>query len=250
MDEMLEAEVWSVTQINRNNAVLLRPLGSEMVVPIFIGHPEVHAIILGMGDAKVKRPLTCDVLLTILRRLGLILFRVEIYEIRNDIFYARLLLAGREFSEARPLVIDSRPSDALALAIREKCAVYVSPQVLDQTGIPAEIFIEGAVAPAGMEGPLEPPPASGPAESGSPGGDPGRRLPAEGPAGEPFGDGKTAAGEPRGDLDSLAARRRRLQADLEEAVEKEAYEQAAEIRDLLILLDQQLEQERRGRGAV
>lgn len=256
MDKMLEAEIWSVTQINQGKAVLLRPVGSDLVVPIFIGQLELHAILLGMGDVKVKRPLTCDILLEILRRLGLILFRVEVHEIRNDIFLARLLLAGREFSEAKPLIIDSRPSDAIALAVREKCAVYVSPRVLDQTGIPVEIFIEG-MEPLGFSGDAE---AEGPrAETGEytgkhagdrAGENPGKggrrdRNPEGGGSG--IGSAEAVGGIPPEESPSLSVKRRRLQAELEEAVEREAYERAAEIRDLLILLDQQMEQERRGK---
>jgi bifunctional DNase/RNase len=245
MDEMLEAEIWSVTQINQGKAVLLRPVGSDLVIPVFIGPLELHAILLGMGDVKVKRPLTCDILLELLRRLGLILFRVEVYDIRNDIFLARLLVAGREFSEAKPLIIDSRPSDAIALAVRERCAVYVSPRVLDQTGIPVEIFIEGMEIPepAGGTEAADPRPGAGKdAEDG------GRRE--DNPGGEGSG---AVSGEfpqearPEG-VPPLTIRRRRLQAELEEAVAQEAYERAAEIRDLLILLDQQTEQERRGKG--
>jgi hypothetical protein len=184
--------------------------------------------------------------LEVLRRLGLILFRVEVHEIRNDIFLARLLLAGREFSEAKPLVIDSRPSDAIALAVREKCAVYVSPRVLDQTGIPVEIFIEG-MEPLGFPGGVE---AEGPRvgagyKAGETPGKGGRRN-RNPEGGSPGGlSGEVPGGTPP--EASLAVKRRRLQAELEDAVGREAYERAAEIRDLLILLDQQVEQERRGK---
>ncbi|MDR3248272.1 MAG: bifunctional nuclease family protein [Treponema sp.] len=203
MDEMMEAEIWSIAHIDQGDAVLLRPLGSDTVVPIFIGHSEAQAILLGLGDIKVRRPLTSDFFLEMTHRLRLTLFRVEIHELREDTFYARLLLFGREFSEAKPLILDSRPSDALALAVREKCAVYIAPQVLDQAGVPADLLIEEM----GNQAPVE--------DSSTP----------------------------------LTTKRRRLQAELEEAVETESYERAAEIRDLLILLDQDIEQERRGKEA-
>jgi bifunctional DNase/RNase len=214
MDEMLEAEIWSIARIDQGNAVLLRPLGSNMVVPVFIGHLEVQAILLGLGEVKAKRPLTCDVFLDLAHQLGLTLFRVEIHEIRDDTFHARMLFFGREFSEAKPLVLDSRPSDAIALAVREKCAVYLAPQVLDQTGIPAEIFIEETGAQDLNSSRYEPQDES-----------------------------------PKDENTPLTAKRRRLQAELEESVAAEAYERAAEIRDLLILLDQEIEQERRGKEA-
>jgi bifunctional DNase/RNase len=209
---MLETEIWSIAGADEGNIVLLRPLGSDMVVPIFIGQTEAHAILLGLGKEKIKRPLTCDTLLDLSRRLGLSLLRVEIYEIRNDVFYARLLFSGGEYSGQRPLIIECRPSDAIALAVREKCAVYLASQVLDHAGVSAEIFIEARKAGAMWKTPEAP----------------------------PIG---TPPGTPPG-ADSPAAERRRLQAELEQVVEQEDYERAAEIRDTLILLDQKLEQER------
>jgi bifunctional DNase/RNase len=214
MDEMLEAEIWSIARIDEGNAVLLRSLGSDTVVPIFIGYPEAQAILLGLGEVTSKRPLAPDFFLEMTHKLGLTLFRVEVYDLRENTFYARLLLFGREYSEAKPLILDSRPSDALALAVREKCGVYMAPQVVTQAGVQAELLIEemGNFQEAG---------------------------------GDPVFPDK--AGKAPGTEGPLTAKRRRLQTELEESVEAEAYERAAEIRDLLILLDQEIEQERRKR---
>jgi bifunctional DNase/RNase len=230
MDTMLESEIWSIARIDQGNAVLLRPLGMDLVVPIFIGSMEVHAILLGLGNIKAKRPLSCDLFLEMSRRLGITLFKVEVHEIREDIFHARIFLSGREFSPSKPLIIDSRPSDAFALAIREKCPVFMASKVLERAGIPADIFAEegnegGQTPPVIMGEEIDEPDAAVPEKETAP----------EGIRGEADG--------------SLAAKRRRLQAELETAVEKESYERAAEIRDLLILLDQQIEQERRGKKA-
>jgi bifunctional DNase/RNase len=137
---MLETEIWSIIGSDNGSVVLLRPLGSDTVTPIFIGHNEAHAILLGLGAEKVKRPLTCDTLLELSRRLGLGLFRVEVHEVRDDVFYARLLFSGGEYSDTRPLIVECRPSDAIALAVRAKCAIYVAPRVLDQAGVPADLF--------------------------------------------------------------------------------------------------------------
>jgi bifunctional DNase/RNase len=222
MDKMLEAEIWSIARIDRGNAVLLRPLGMDLVVPIYIGPLEVHAILLGLGNVKSRRPLSCDLFLELARRLGITLFRVEIHEIRDDIFHARLFLSGRDFPPLNPLVIDSRPSDAFALAVRRKCPVFMDPKVLDRAGIPADIFInEGEDTPAFM------------------GEEPGDALFMNDE------EEKTRERPVKEGSSPLAAKRKRLQAELEEAVENEVYERAAEIRDLLILLDQ--EQERRGK---
>jgi bifunctional DNase/RNase len=205
MDNMLEAEIWTIARTIQGNAVLLRPLGSDTVVPIFIGQLETQSILLGLGDVRIKRPLTSDLFLETIRRLGYTLFRVEVYEIRDDTFYARILLSGREYPETKPLILDSRPSDAFALATRCKCPVYVAPSVVKKTGIPVELIIE---------------------ETGSIDTTAGSSL---------YGD----------DTDSsIRTKRRKLQAELEEAVTAENYERAAEIRDLLTLLDEELKENR------
>ncbi|GHU89619.1 hypothetical protein FACS189476_08820 [Spirochaetia bacterium] len=218
MEDMLEAEIWTVARTEQGNAVLLRPLGSDTVVPVFVGQFEAHTILIGFGDiasprpARVKRPLTCDLFLELARLTGLTLFRVEVHEIRDNTFFARLLFAGKEFSEVRPLILDSRPSDAFALAVRHKCPVFVSPLVVEQAGIPADLVIEDvaefAEASQRTAGPAAPDALS-----------------------------KTRP---------LAAKQRKLQAELEQTVAAEEYERAAEIRDLLILLEQEIEQENEG----
>ncbi|MDR2375932.1 MAG: bifunctional nuclease family protein [Treponema sp.] len=233
-NEMLKTEIWSVARVDQGNAVLLRPLGSDTVVPIFIGDVEAHAIILGLGEIQAERPLTCDTLLELSRRLGLNLFRVEVYEIRKDTFYARLFFSGCGYSRSRPLVIESRPSDAIALALREKCGVYVTPQVLDRAGVPAEVFIEGVADAMGNDLTGSGLAKSGLAKTGLAGNEIPRETVSEKRSRSP--------GRKRGN--PLVAKRRRLQAELEQALAEEAYERAADIRDLLILLDQQLEQER------
>ncbi|MDR3192792.1 MAG: bifunctional nuclease family protein [Treponema sp.] len=201
MDTMLEVEIWTIARTTRGSAVLLRIPGSDTVVPIPIGQLETQPILFGLGDVKVKRPLTSDLLLEAIRRLGGVLFRVEVHEIRDDIFYARLLISGREYPEVNPLILDCRPSDGFALATRCKCPVYVAPLVVDKIGVPAELIIE---------------------ETGSISVD-------------------TAAPPEGKDLSfSIKTKRRKLQVELDEMVAKENYERAAEIRDLLVLLDKEL----------
>jgi hypothetical protein len=136
---------------------------------------------------------------------------VEVHEIRDNTFFARLLFAGKEFSEVKPLILDSRPSDAFALAVRHKCPVYVSPRVVEQAGVSADLVIED-VAEFAEE------------------------------------SQRAAGAAPDAPLKTrpLAAKQRKLQAELERTVAAEEYERAAEIRDLLILLEQEIEQENEG----
>jgi bifunctional DNase/RNase len=68
--------------------------------------------------------------------------RVEIHEIKDDIFHARLIITGGEFTGEKPLVLDSRPSDALALATRKRCPIYIASSVIEETGIPLDYFTE------------------------------------------------------------------------------------------------------------
>jgi bifunctional DNase/RNase len=192
--EMLEVEIWTITRTDQGNAVLLRPLGSELIVPVFIGQLEVQSILIGSGDIKTPRPLAHDVLLSLLRQTGLSLNRVEVHSLRDNTFYARLIIFGGGFSEKRPLVLDSRPSDAFALAVRRRCPIYISHQVLEQAGVPADFILDE------------------PDENGE--------APASGPA-------------------SRSDKYRALLEDLNRAVDTEEYERAAEIRDMLNLLDKE-----------
>jgi bifunctional DNase/RNase len=195
--EMLEVEIWTITRTDQGNAVLLRPLSSDLIVPVFIGRLEVQAILIGSGDIKTPRPLAHDLLLSLLRQTGLSLNRVEVHSLRDNTFYARLIIFGGGFSEKRPLVLDSRPSDAFALAVRRRCPIYISRRILDQTGVPADFILEGPEENGGI-----------------------LSSPAPGPM-------------------SRSDKYRELLEKLNRAVDAEEYEQAAEIRDLLILLDKE-----------
>ncbi|MDR1286444.1 MAG: bifunctional nuclease family protein [Treponema sp.] len=193
MNDMMKAEIWTIARTEQGNAVLVRPLGLDVAVPIFIGPLETQYILIGGGEVPVKRPLTPDLFLSLVKRVGLELKRVEIHEIKNDTFHARLVLSGGEYTGREPLVLDSRPSDAFALAVRKKCPVYVSRRVVEEAGIPVDMVIDEIEEAA-------------------------------------------ASIELRGEH-SAASKREELLAELDKAVAAEEYEKAAEIRDLLLLLD-------------
>jgi bifunctional DNase/RNase len=198
---MLESEIWTITKTGEGNAVLLRPFGSDMAVPIFIGQIEAQAILLGFGEIEIPRPLTHDLLLQFIRRIGLELSRVEVRELKDDTYFASLCFCGKEFSESKPLVLDARPSDALALAVRVKCPVFLADMILEQAGVPVDILIEQNA-----------------------GGD---------LSGPPDGTDRLIA-EAEFDI-----RREALQAELDRAVAAEEYERAAEIRDIIFQLDRE-----------
>jgi bifunctional DNase/RNase len=195
MAEMLRAVIWTIIRTGQGNAVLLRPLGLNLSVPIFIGQLEVQSILIGRENIAVKRPLTHDLFLSLAGQAGMTLARVEVHELKDDTFYARVVLSYREFSGRKPLILDARPSDAFALAVRRKCPIYVSRKVVEQAGVLVNVLVE---------------------------------------------DGDQDAATAAKDVFPGAPEKRRgLEARLEEAVATEEYEKAAEIRDMLILLDEE-----------
>jgi bifunctional DNase/RNase len=108
---------------NRGNMVVLKEsVEAEQFFMMFVGDAEFTAIAKEKGLVEPKRPLTHELYLGILGRLNLEFMRVEIYEMRQETFYARVIIkaAGQEH------VIDSRPSDAVALALNRKIPILVS----------------------------------------------------------------------------------------------------------------------------
>ena len=101
---------------------MVRPLGSDLAVPIFIGPLETQAILIGLGGIGVPRPLTHDLMLELIKRLGASLSRTEIVDLKEGTYYARLIL----IREGVELDFDLRPSDALALVTRTNCPLFIS----------------------------------------------------------------------------------------------------------------------------
>ncbi len=192
----VEAEVWTVAQTEQGNVVLVRPKGSDLAVPIFIGQLETQSILIGLGRVEVPRPLTHDLVISLLVSLGASLSRIEINELREGTFFARLVVS-REGAES---LVDSRPSDAIALAVRAGCPVYIAESVVDEAGISVNLVSDRG--PSGMIE-LDPARTAGPPS------------PASGRPGE----------------------REKLRSELEEAIAEEDYERAALLRDRLRDLD-------------
>lgn len=128
---LVEAEIWTVARTDQGNAVLIRPVGGETAVPIFIGQPEAQSILIGLGNVPMPRPLSHDLFIVILKKLGVAIQRVEVTGLKEGTFYAQLVLQqGKETH-----MIDSRPSDAIALAVRVKCPIFIAEAVVDEAGI-------------------------------------------------------------------------------------------------------------------
>jgi len=140
---MVISEIWSIIKTNHGNAVLLKPRNMDVAVPIFIGTLEMQSILIGKEGMKMPRPHTHDLFLNMLANVNLSVRRIEVYEIKNDVFHARLIITGGEYTNEKPLILESRPSDAFAIVTRKKCPIFLASSVIENTGIPLDLFISG-----------------------------------------------------------------------------------------------------------
>ena len=128
---MVEVEVLGVSDGPNHPVVLLRH--DDRVLPIVVGMPEAHAIQVGVTEEKMGRPMTHDLVSNLLAGLRGHLQSVTIYKLENDTFYAHLNV--EQLSESgkmeQMLRIDARPSDGIAIAVREKCPIFVSEEIMD-----------------------------------------------------------------------------------------------------------------------
>jgi hypothetical protein len=134
---MIEVRVASIALDPRSNqpVLVLKPLDEEpradRLLPIWIGHPEATAILLAMEGVETARPMTHDLLQNVVGALDAYVERVEITRVEEGTFYAALVLHGEE----RTRVIDARPSDSIALAMRAGAPIFVAEQVLDEAAL-------------------------------------------------------------------------------------------------------------------
>ena len=123
----------------RQHIVLLKPLleepGEGRVLPIWVGAQEATSILIAVQGEQAPRPLSHDLITTLFGTLGARIDRVDVTRIDDGTFYAELSLTTPTGSQ----VLDSRPSDAIALAVRVHAPIWVADEVLDEAGIPAEM---------------------------------------------------------------------------------------------------------------
>jgi hypothetical protein len=133
-----------VSLMSQHRIVILKDVDSERFLPIWIGQSEAEAITVALQEIPIVRPLTHDLLRNVLRDLGAEVLRVNIIELKNEIFYARIALRAN----GRELEIDSRPSDALALAVRSHVPIFVAEEVMREAATEPAGEVE-AEQPAG-----------------------------------------------------------------------------------------------------
>jgi hypothetical protein len=129
-------EVYIRSDRTQGNMVVLKESESAShYFLMFIGEAEITAIAKEKGFVEPKRPLTHDLLLNILKESGVTFSRIEITEMRENTFYAKVyaLIQGAETA------FDSRPSDAVALALHEKCPILVNKKLLRRELTPEEV---------------------------------------------------------------------------------------------------------------
>ncbi len=120
-----------VSLMNYQRVVILKEKMAERYLPIWIGPAEADAIAVKLQGATVPRPLTHDLLHSVIDALGATINSIVVSDLKSDTFYAKIIVDV----DGRQLEIDSRPSDALALAVRAEVPIYVEEAVLDKASI-------------------------------------------------------------------------------------------------------------------
>ncbi|MFZ0533816.1 MAG: bifunctional nuclease family protein [Anaerolineales bacterium] len=133
MSDMVEVVIDSirVSLISQQRIVILREVDADRYLPIWIGIYEAEAIALALQDVEVARPLTWDLLKNIFSILDARIIRVEVTSLHDDTYYGNIVAEV----DGRNLDIDSRPSDAIALAVRAHVPILVSRPILDSVGV-------------------------------------------------------------------------------------------------------------------
>jgi hypothetical protein len=141
MTDMIEVVIDSVrvSLMSPQRVVVLRQADAERFVPIWVGPYEAEAITVALQEIEMIRPLTHDLLKNLFGTFNARIKRVEIVSLREEIFFGNIVAE----TNGREVNIDSRPSDAIALAVRAHVPIYVHQSVLDEAGITPESDMQG-----------------------------------------------------------------------------------------------------------
>jgi len=133
-----------VSLLTQNRVVVLREVDSRRYLPIFIGPFEADAIAIALQGLEPQRPMTHDLLKSVFGELGASIRYILVSDIRDQTFFARIVVN----QGSHTIEIDSRPSDAIALAVRSDVPIYVEPHVLEQAGTPLDDEETSSTEPA------------------------------------------------------------------------------------------------------
>jgi uncharacterized protein len=189
---MIPVEIVNVALLNKRFVIFLKGATDKRALPIFIDDQQAQSIVIQINKVEIPRPLTHDLFKSVLDSIGCDVVRIEVSDLIDDTFYARLVLDFK----GKILDFDARPSDAICLALRFSAPMYVDEKVMEKAGIilseenetPAEI---AAAAPEELE----------------------NKTPEQ-----------SAKTPPQSPLDAIKQK-------LEKAIEEERYEDAAKLRD-------------------
>jgi uncharacterized protein len=140
-----------VSLMSQHRVVVLKDLQRERYLPIWIGPCEAEAITMKLQDMPAPRPLTHDLIRSVIRELGGKVNHVLISDLRQEVYYARIVIevAGEQ------LEVDSRPSDAIALAVRVSVPIFVAESVMDKAAREPDEDIEKQAVEEGGDEPEE-----------------------------------------------------------------------------------------------
>lgn len=133
MPEMIEVQIDSVRVhlMTPQRLVVLKQVGSERYLPIWVGPYEAEAITVALQEVEMIRPLTHDLLKNVFGAFQARIKRIEIVKLQNEIFYGNIVAEA----DGREINVDSRPSDAIALSVRAHVPILVHRSVMDEAGI-------------------------------------------------------------------------------------------------------------------
>ena len=145
----ITALVYNQTVVGTYGLVLSEELGNRRF-SVMIGEPEAQSIALKINNKKSPRPLTHDLIKNILNVFEAELQKVLIYDMINDVFYSELYIKKGD----KTYIVDARTSDAVALAVRSDCSIFIKSEILDVVGVvvePSEIEDDTNVADLNLE---------------------------------------------------------------------------------------------------
>ena len=137
---MQEMNIYGVSfdLVGKQPIVLLKTAEGNKFLPIWIGHNEAAAILMKLQSQESPRPMTHDLLTEMIGQLGASITRITVTELRENTFHAQITVV----QDGQEIEIDSRPSDAIALAIRTDAPIFAADDVIDESSIEFEHEVE------------------------------------------------------------------------------------------------------------
>ncbi|HEX2110130.1 MAG TPA: bifunctional nuclease family protein [Gaiellaceae bacterium] len=133
MQEMVIYGV-SFDMVGKQPIVLLKTTDGNKFLPIWIGHPEAAAILMKLQGASTPRPMTHDLFTDLLGQIDARVVRIAVTELRDNTFYAMITIS----IDGSEIEVDSRPSDAIALAVRADAPIFAADSVIEESAIEFE----------------------------------------------------------------------------------------------------------------